>query len=53
MDNQKLSALMYIGAGAVFCVSAFLGGNIIYVVLGAVCFFLGLRKLKDSKQSED
>ncbi len=50
MNNLKLSAILYIGAGAVFCLSAFIGGNMIYIALGAVCIVLGLRKLKDARE---
>ncbi len=49
MEGKKLSAIMYIGAGILFCISAFLNGNIVTIPLGAVFIVLGLRKLKDDQ----
>ncbi len=50
MDNLKLSAILYMAAGVVFFGSAFLGGNMVNIALGAVFVVLGLRKLKESQE---
>lgn len=48
MNNMKLAALMYIGAGIFFIISGFIGGKMVYLPLAAVFIILGLRKLKQA-----
>lgn len=52
MDNRKLSALMYIGAGIFFIISGFIGGKMVYLPLAAVFIILGLRKLKQANEQD-
>ncbi len=47
MDNQKLSAILYIAAGGVFCISAFLGGNLFTLCIGGLLIILGIQRLKN------
>lgn len=53
MDNQKMSAILYIAAGVVFIIGGFIGGNIMNLPLGVVLIILGIRKLKKNEPESE
>ncbi len=49
MDNQKMAALLYMGAGITFLISAFLVMNMVFLGLGIYFLYMGIRKLRDAQ----
>lgn len=47
MDNNKLSAILYVLAGIAFLVSAGLGGNLLFIVLGVYFIATGARRFRN------
>ncbi len=53
MESYKWVALLYCAAGLFFFASAFLGRNIISIVLGCVMLVLGFRTYRNGKDREN